>query len=146
MAKEPDKTDEITIKKEWGEVAERFIKELVKDDYFGNYTIAAKQAGVARPYIYELFAKFPDFEALCKSIRISKRAFKADVAENKLMKLVELGVPSAVIFTLKKNNPEEYGDKGTDDGAGPLALTHTFSPELEETVKRLTEKYANDKK
>lgn len=127
---ETDKTDKILAKKEWGDIAQRFIDALQIDNVAGIYSLASQVAGVNRQYIYELFVKFPEFEALCKTIRLNSRKLKGDVAEGELMKLVREGNVTAVIFALKKYNADEFGDKGVDKPSD--IVRHDLSDEFKQ--------------
>lgn len=139
---ESDKSDNLLIKKEWGDPARKFIEALQLDTVAGIYSLAAQVAGVNRQYMYVLMEKFPEFEIVCKGLREAAKRYKGDIAEAELMKLVRESNVTAVIFGLKKYNPKEFGDKGQDDGAGAIPVTHTLSPELMKIVKKLTK---NDK-
>lgn len=145
MADDTDKTDKITIKKEWGDVARKFLELLQDDKFSGNYTVVAQAAKVNRTYVYELFHKYPDFHAQCELVKNSKDAFISDIAENELVKLITAKNITAIIFALKKYNPKKFGDQGVDPGAGPMSHTHAFSPELQSVLKGLVKKYDKSK-
>lgn len=111
---ETNETNNLEIKKEWGESAGKFIDALQIENVAGNYTLASKIAGVNRSYMSQLMLKFPEFDALCRQLKADAKKFKGDIAEGELMKLVREGNVTAVIFALKKYNPDEFGDKGVD--------------------------------
>lgn len=107
-----------------------FIKELAKG---GNVTAAARAAGIARCYAYELYNADKNFAAAwddaCKE--------SADVLEAEARRRAVGGVDKPIfqggvqvgtireysdtllIFLLKGNNPEKFRERSTSEITGP---------------------------
>lgn len=133
-----DKTDKKPIKKEAGEIPEvglKFLETLALDNVGGNITLAAEVAGVGRQYMYQLRAKIPEFKIKWDATQKAAKTYKGDVAEIALMKAVRDGNITAIIFALKKYNPEEFGDHKVD--RRPEPVMHKLSPELQKFFDKL---------
>lgn len=112
----------------------RFLELLLDSNVLGNVSMAAKILGINRDTVYGWRSKDSRFAKYWeKQIQVANDSL-ADEAENALLKAIQAGNITAIIFTLKKRRPERWGDKIERLVEEP---THELSPEFSAFLENL---------
>jgi hypothetical protein len=114
----------------------RFLNAMILESVHGIATKAVKVAQISWSYYY-LLREDDEFVRACTDARKIAKQYKADLFESALIQLAITLNPSAVIFGLKKYNPEDFGDKGIDKAADPVRVE--LSSEYQDALDRLLE-------
>lgn len=92
------------------EIQDKFLAVLSNRRALGSISAACDEAKISRQTIYRWRNSDSDFDSyVVAAIEDAKDRF-GDIAENALLKRVESGDTTAIIFALKKMRPEYYGE------------------------------------
>lgn len=91
----------------------KFIEVLAQPESGGNISFACKAIGYSRQAVANWRNTDTRFEDAVSSAVLEGRDSISDIAEEALVKQVEKGNVTAIIFTLKSLRPERWGDRQT---------------------------------
>lgn len=121
----------------------KFIKELSSKNCGGNISFACKSIGFSRQAIAVWRREDQNFDEATVEAVIQGRDTLADAAEQALVKRVNDGNVTAIIFTLKCLRPERWNDKGIIQKISygkKLEDNYTISPEFARVLKSFSNK------
>ena len=125
------------------ETKKKFLNCMLLDSVVGIASLACEVSGIGKAYIYRLREEDAEFDRAWKFTRSAVKQVKADLFEASLVQLAKALNVTAVVFGLKKYNPDEFGDKGVDKPSDPVQ--HSLSPEYAAMLNRLLKKNGENK-
>lgn len=89
---------------------EKLLEVLMEAEVAGSISLAAARCGISRQTVYNWRAEDYEFELAVTSCIIDGKEKIADLAESALVKRINAGDTTAIIFTLKTLRNSHYGE------------------------------------